>query len=304
MSLLHTVFSILLFLSFLFPQFETDSPEEIVEQYLDLTLKRYDFKSAYSLLASADKSIKTQEDFIQENIIKASDKIPKQMANASEKINEAIRENTSWKIIGTSYYDKRSVVKIMLSTPDIEKVVYEFFFEELVVPILSGDLSQKRESLTIDNIQNKFLEKIKSVGLIEEEKEYTVLKEVDGWRLFIDFKKTDMVNTLLVEAQEDMKAKELDNAIVKFEQVLEIDRGNTQARKMIEHLIELEKFQDIANEIQKHIQSGEMELAREKLNQLAEMDFKNPMIEAMVETVVETVKNTFLMMQKIIDSNK
>lgn len=303
MSLLHTVFSILLFLSFLFPQFETDSPEEIVEQYLDLTLKRYDFKSAYSLLARADKSIKTQEDFIQENIIKVSDKIPKQMANAAEKINQVVRENTSWKILGTTNYDKRLVVKIMLSTLDLEKAVYEFF-QELLLPTLSGDLTKGKEHITIENMQSKFLDILNSVGLIVEEKEYTVLNEVDGWKLFIDFKKTDRVNTLLVEAQEDMKAKELENAIVKYEKVLEIDRGNTQARKMIEYLSELQKFQAIVDEIQKHIQSGEIELAKEKLNQLSETDFKNPMVEAMLKTGVEALKNTLLTMQKIIDSNK
>lgn len=303
MSLLHTVFSILLFLSFLFPQFETDSPEEIVEQYLDLTLKRYDFKSAYSLLARADKSIKTQEDFIQENIIKVSDKIPKQMANAAEKINQVVRENTSWKILGTTNYDKRLVVKIMLSTLDLEKAVYEIF-QELLLPTLSGDLTKGKEHLTIENTQSKFLDILNSVGLIVEEKEYTVLNEVDGWKLFIDFKKTDRVNTLLVEAQEDMKAKELENAIVKYEKVLEIDRGNTQARKMIEYLSELQKFQAIVDEIQKHIQSGEIELAKEKLNQLSETDFKNPMVEAILKTGVEALKNTLLTMQKIIDSNK
>lgn len=303
MSLLHTVFSILLFLSFLFPQFETDSPEEIVEQYLDLTLKRYDFKSAYSLLARADKSIKTQEDFIQENIIKVSDKIPKQMANAAEKINQVVRENTSWKILGTTNYDKRLVVKIMLSTLDLEKAVYEIF-QELLLPTLSGDLTKGKEHLTIENTQSKFLDILNSVGLIVEEKEYTVLNEVDGWKLFIDFKKTDRVNTLLVEAQEDMKARELENAIVKYEKVLEIDRGNTQARKMIEYLSELQKFQAIVDEIQKHIQSGEIELANEKLNQLSETDFKNPMVEAMLKTGVEALKNTLLTMQKIIDSNK
>lgn len=303
MSLLHTVFSILLFLSFLFPQFETDSPEEIVEQYLDLTLKRYDFKSAYSLLARADKSIKTQEDFIQENIIKVSDKIPKQMANAAEKINQVVRENTSWKILGTTNYDKRLVVKIMLSTLDLEKAVYEIF-QELLLPTLSGDLTKGKEHLTIENTQSKFLDILNSVGLIVEEKEYTVLNEVDGWKLFIDFKKTDRVNTLLVEAQVDMKAKEFENAIVKYEKVLEIDRGNTQARKMIEYLSELQKFQAIVDEIQKHIQSGEIELAKEKLNQLSETDFKNPMVEAMLKTGVEALKNTLLTMQKIIDSNK
>lgn len=303
MSLLHTVFSILLFLSFLFPQFETDSPEEIVEQYLDLTLKRSDFKSAYSLLARADKSIKTQEDFIQENIIKVSDKIPKQMANAAEKINQVVRENTSWKILGTTNYDKRLVVKIMLSTLDLEKAVYEIF-QELLLPTLSGDLTKGKEHLTIENTQSKFLDILNSVGLIVEEKEYTVLNEVDGWKLFIDFKKTDRVNTLLVEAQEDMKVKELENAIVKYEKVLEIDRGNTQARKMIEYLSELQKFQAIVDEIQKHIQSGEIELAKEKLNQLSETDFKNPMVEAMLKTGVEALKNTLLTMQKIIDSNK
>lgn len=303
MSLLHTVFSILLFLSFLFPQFETDSPEEIVEQYLDLTLKRYDFKSAYSLLARADKSIKTQEDFIQENIIKVSDKIPKQMANAAEKINQVVRENTSWKILGTTNYDKRLVVKIMLSTLDLEKAVYEIF-QELLLPTLSGDLTKGKEHLTIENTQSKFLDILNSVGLIVEEKEYTVLNEVDGWKLFIDFKKTDRVNTLLVEAQEDMKARELENAIVKYEKVLEIDRGNTQARKMIEYLSELQKFQAIVDEIQKHIQSGEIELAKEKLNQLSETDFKNPMVEAILKTGVEALKNTLLTMQKIIDSNK
>lgn len=303
MSLLHTVFSILLFLSFLFPQFETDSPEEIVEQYLDLTLKRSDFKSAYSLLARADKSIKTQEDFIQENIIKVSDKIPKQMANAAEKINQVVRENTSWKILGTTNYDKRLVVKIMLSTLDLEKAVYEIF-QELLLPTLSGDLTKGKEHLTIENTQSKFLDILNSVGLIVEEKEYTVLNEVDGWKLFIDFKKTDRVNTLLVEAQEDMKARELENAIVKYEKVLEIDRGNTQARKMIEYLSELQKFQAIVDEIQKHIQSGEIELAIEKLNQLSETDFKNPMVEAMLKTGVEALKNTLLTMQKIIDSNK
>lgn len=303
MSLLHTVFSILLFLSFLFPQFETDSPEEIVEQYLDLTLKRSDFKSAYSLLARADKSIKTQEDFIQENIIKVSDKIPKQMANAAEKINQVVRENTSWKILGTTNYDKRLVVKIMLSTLDLEKAVYEIF-QELLLPTLSGDLTKGKEHLTIENTQSKFLDILNSVGLIVEEKEYTVLNEVDGWKLFIDFKKTDRVNTLLVEAQEDMKARELENAIVKYEKVLEIDRGNTQARKMIEYLSELQKFQAIVDEIQKHIQSGEIELAKEKLNQLSETDFKNPMVEAILKTGVEALKNTLLTMQKIIDSNK
>lgn len=292
-----------MFLSFLFPQFETDSPEEIVEQYLDLTLKRYDFKSAYSLLARADKSIKTQEDFIQENIIKVSDKIPKQMANAAEKINQVVRENTSWKILGTTNYDKRLVVKIMLSTLDLEKAVYEIF-QELLLPTLSGDLTKGKEHLTIENTQSKFLDILNSVGLIVEEKEYTVLDEVDGWKLFIDFKKTDRVNTLLVEAQEDMKARELENAIVKYEKVLEIDRGNTQARKMIEYLSELQKFQAIVDEIQKHIQSGEIELAKEKLNQLSETDFKNPMVEAILKTGVEALKNTLLTMQKIIDSNK
>lgn len=292
-----------MFLSFLFPQFETDSPEEIVEQYLDLTLKRSDFKSAYSLLARADKSIKTQEDFIQENIIKVSDKIPKQMANAAEKINQVVRENTSWKILGTTNYDKRLVVKIMLSTLDLEKAVYEIF-QELLLPTLSGDLTKGKEHLTIENTQSKFLDILNSVGLIVEEKEYTVLNEVDGWKLFIDFKKTDRVNTLLVEAQEDMKARELENAIVKYEKVLEIDRGNTQARKMIEYLSELQKFQAIVDEIQKHIQSGEIELAKEKLNQLSETDFKNPMVEAILKTGVEALKNTLLTMQKIIDSNK
>lgn len=304
MRLLHIVFSILLFFSFLFPQNETDSPKYIVEQYLDLTLKKHDFKNAYFLLSNADKNIKTSKDFQQENTNKYSNKIPKQMENISEKIDEAIRENTNWQILGTSYTDSSSIVKVMLSTTDYEKIVLDLFQELLPNPGLLGDSKFDDEPPSLDDFQNQFLEKINSVGFIEEEKEYILIKEMDGWRLFIDFKKLDKVKILLDEAIEEMKILDYENAISKFHQVLEIDSHNSLAKKTIDYLVEVQKFQEFVNEISEYIKRGELELAMEKLNQLSEMQFTNQMVRTTVKSILPSLKNSIIMMKKNLDHKK
>ena len=72
--------------------------------------------------------------------------------------------------------------------------------------------------------------KDKEVPMTTTNQSFELVKESDGWKVFLDLERQEKVSTLLGEAKQLREEKKLKGALKKYEEVLELDSKEVTAQ--------------------------------------------------------------------------
>lgn len=152
----------------------SDSPEKVVENYLDYTFLESEPEKAYSLLSKEDKFYKTKDAFI--NWINSNDSF-------SEQIKEKYKAQFDYEILSTQWKGDTATVRVKLVKPAADKVLKDVVGLAMI-SLFSGDDDTEKKNITkeISSIL-----KNKDLGKVEEEKEFLLVKEKKDYKIFLNF---------------------------------------------------------------------------------------------------------------------
>ncbi|MFN6946171.1 MAG: hypothetical protein ACK4ND_14570 [Cytophagaceae bacterium] len=203
------------------------SPERVVEKYLEYTFLDNKGKKAYKLLSAEDKSYKTEKEFLKDfrknNILDG--KVIKKYADKYDYEITHVRSN------GDS-----SFVKVRLTKPNAENIL-----NEMVNYAMFTVLTKKNEYEKNASVVEKFNQLLLSSAAetVTEEKEFIVIKENRKYKLFLDLGLPVKKEKIREQVQE------LKNSATKNEKFINYDAALKTYKKMYS----MEKDEEVRGKI-------------------------------------------------------
>ncbi len=221
-SIIGILLSSLVIFSFLgCDKISSSGPKKILNKYLDASFNgRY--KEAYNYISSNDKSIKTIDEYLNENNKKNSPIVTVLMSSVSYKILKVTKSGDTAK------------ADVEITLPDMAVI-----FRDLMGAAFASAFGNIDEKQIEQALAKKY--KDAKIPTTTQTKTFQLVKEQDGWKVFLDWKtekikkeKHAKIQKLLDEAEKLKKEKKLYDALDKYQQVLKLDSEILEAKKGIE----------------------------------------------------------------------
>ena len=205
-------------------QLTQPSPEQVLEEYL-LALKALDYAAAYQKLSSVDQTFQNLEEFQKEK----SDDSP---------IAQLLVGKVSYEIEPITPIGDSATANVKTTMPDMRSM-----FTDLMSAAFTSALSDSQD--TNAKMAEVFQEKYGNgdVPMTTTTVQHNLVKEQDGWRVFVDLKgkaeaveRKQRISELLASAEELQQQKEFQGAVEAYSDVLEADGDNEEALAGIEQV--------------------------------------------------------------------
>jgi len=192
-------------------------PEEALAGYLD-AVNQGSAVSAYKFVSSNDRQFKGIKQYI---------------ADLSSERNNLVRAfgaRTTYKIKGVEKKGGQAGVTVEITAPDYAAIVAEVF---------SGDpegISGESESRIRQQVEQAY--KGGQIPMTDNEWVYQLVKEPEGWKVYLGWESEAKVRDLLLAAGKLAQDRKLYEAKAKYQEVLQQDPGNAEAQSRMAELDE------------------------------------------------------------------
>lgn len=258
---------------------KTPSPETILSQYLDASLHGL-HEEAYKYVSSRDKAFKSKDEYLTES---KNDLMPV----------EAFSSKISYVIESISTSEDKATAIVSITMPD---------FGGIFLDVMGAALQSVFSGENDDKFAKKLAEKYKDkeVPLTTKKETFTLIKEVDGWKVFLDWETQKLkaerekkIKGLLAEAKNLKKQKKLHGALEKYNEILELDSEVIDAKRGIKEtetaIKDFEEKQKAFKEKQEYIKN--VTLKNFKVSEGQRYSFSDPE-QAIFGTIVNKGNRT------------
>lgn len=195
--------------------------QDIVKTFYE-SLQQGEFKNAYSLLSSEDKSLITLEEFTGRT-------------KAQKLLKKKYWENSKISIERESSVENTIVVEMEITSPNLGEILGEEISGSLI-----SILHDQGKTEIFDEEQNASLMLNRLEGgkfnYVTYKEVVYLLKEENRQKVFLNYKRNHEISQLLQEALEYGKSSKNALAIEKLEEVLAIDPDNVIAKQYMDIL--------------------------------------------------------------------
>ncbi len=143
--------------------------EAVVRVFVDASIKR-DFASQYQVVSSADKQVKTLDQYVAE-------KAPRERTLA-----DSFYQQISYSIEDVKVGDDQALVRVAYRFPDVERMIKERFGLSVLGKITDEKFDSMRQQLEAA-YQNKV------PPMKHSTRDYQLRKESSGWRIYLGWDK-------------------------------------------------------------------------------------------------------------------
>lgn len=231
----------------------TESPKKVVSKFLEAKLN-WDYKEAYNYISSEDKQVRNLEEYKSE--------IGFYELSEDTIFIKTFKDVISFKIKKEDITKDKAVFEVEIQSPDFSSMTSEFLGEAFI----SAFSGKSEEEITKDfaqKIREKY--KDKEMPMTTTTTYYNLMKEKDGWKVFLNWKISEKVEELMEQAKAFEKEKDYQKALEKYIEITKIDSKsveavNAEARKLEleEKIKDYEKEQEyIKNIIIRNVHIGE-----------------------------------------------
>jgi hypothetical protein len=187
------------------------SPKDILAKYLDASLHGR-MAEAYEYISQKDKAVVTVDEYIE-----------KQIMDENNVFAESLATKISYKINEITVNSNKADAKVSVSMPDFS-VMFSDVMSAAFMLSFGGSKGEDISKMMAEKYKDK------EIPMTTMSKSYALIKESDGWRVFLDLERQERVATLLGEAGQLRKDKKLKGALKKYEEVLELDSKEVTAK--------------------------------------------------------------------------
>jgi hypothetical protein len=196
------------------------SAKDVLTSYLDASLKSRT-EEAYGYVSTEDKSVKSLSEYKSENNKKDSP------------LAAVIVSNVSFKVLNVTETGNTASANVQITLPDMGVML-----KDLMGAAFSSAFAGKDKGEMEKEIAKKY--ETGQVPTTTKNEEFNLVKEKDGWRVFLDWKtkkaekeKEEKIASLLSDAKQLRESKKLSGAIQKYEEVLAINGEMVEAKNAI-----------------------------------------------------------------------
>ena len=221
---LTVIFSIITYGCNKIEDFAEPSPKEALNGYLSALLKDR-HKKVYSFVSSEDKKVKTLGVYVSEK------------SENTNSLTSIIANKSSFSIVAVDKTGDKATAEVKLTYPDMGIVLKDFFRAGLAAAFGGGG----DENVVVEQIAKNY--EGKELPTTTETRDFNLVKEKDGWKVFLDWKaekerllaikkkaeKGKKVKALLKDANQLRMSKKLSAATAKYHEVLELDGDTVEA---------------------------------------------------------------------------
>lgn len=201
-------------------ELQQPSASEVLNNYLDASLKSRG-EEAYGFVSTEDKAVKSLSEYKEE-----TDKTDNPFA-------AIIANNVSYKVLKVTQSGSTAKADVEITLPDMSAML-----KDLMGAAFSSAFGGKDK----DEIEKSIAKKYETgdVPTTTKNEEFHLLKEKDGWKVFLDWKakkaakeKVEKISSLLSDAKQLRESKKLSGAIQKYEEVLDLNGEMVEAKEAI-----------------------------------------------------------------------
>jgi hypothetical protein len=201
-------------------------PKATLTAYLDATI-RGEWEVAYGYLSSEDQAVRSLAAY---------------RAKPGNELARAIESKTTYSVTSIEQNGDTAHAQVDVTVPDLSGA-----FADTMSGAFAAAFSGEKQ----EDIESRVAKKLSDGELptTTKREEFTLLRQPEGWRIFLDWETTDRIATLLAEATQLKEEKRLNAALEKYDQVLELKGELVEARearaeteKEIEELTEKQDY--------------------------------------------------------------
>jgi len=190
-------------------------PKEALTQYLDASIKG-DHIRAYKLISSTDKSFKDVKTYLAESSAERNNLI------------RALSDKVSFEIKSVKKQGEQAEVRVEIIGPDYAAIINDLFGGE------EGQANNNSEASIKNLVQSAYQNK--KIPMTNIEWIYTLVKEEDGWKVFMGWEDKTRQRELIQQASQLEKEQKLYEAKDKYQEVLQLDPENREIQARIQEL--------------------------------------------------------------------
>ena len=196
------------------------NPKEVISKYLDNYYHgKYD--KAYELLSSKDKAIKSQQDYTgSEN----------EFGGAMRK---ALADKITFNVKDVKIAGDKAVATVDVTAPDFSGAMGEIFGMAMKSAFGGGKPDEKEmEKLITEKMKDK------NLPTTTNTQHYDLIKDKDGWRVYMGWENEKKIKELKSAAEKLDKQKKFAEAKAKYSEIQALSSRDTEAPKKIKELDE------------------------------------------------------------------
>lgn len=201
-------------------ELQQPSASEVLNNYIDASLKSRG-EEAYGFVSTEDKAVKSLSEYKEE-----TDKTDNPFA-------AIIANNVSYKVLKVTQSGSTAKADVEITLPDMSAML-----KDLMGAAFSSAFGGKDKAEIEKSIAKKY--ETGDVPTTTKNEEFHLLKEKDGWKVFLDWKakkaakeKVEKISSLLSDAKQLRESKKLSGAIQKYEEVLDLNGEMVEAKEAI-----------------------------------------------------------------------
>lgn len=186
-------------------------PKDILTKYLT-NYQKGNYSESYALLSSKDRAFKNQKDFEAEL--------------RGNPFTNLFIGKISFNVRATRINGNVAEVAVEITQPDPSKAISDLFGIAFL-SVLGKKDSKEIEKMIIEKLKDKPL------PMVTETQSYNLVKEKEGWRVFLNWEGQKRAGDLVEQAANMEKNKKFNEARAKYQEAISWDKNNNTAREKI-----------------------------------------------------------------------
>ena len=191
-------------------------PKQALSAYLDATIKGNHIE-AYRLVSSADKPFQDANGYLAQSSAERNNLI------------RALSDRVSYQIKSVGKQGDQAEVKVEISAPDYAAIINDLFEGD------PGKINLASGAGINKMVEGKYGKKI---PLTKMDWDYTLVKEQDGWKVFLGWESGSKIRDLVQKAKQMEKEGKLYQARDQYQEVLQLDPENSAASAGSQNLVQ------------------------------------------------------------------
>ena len=194
-------------------------PQTVISQYLN-NYYHGNYEKAYALLSSKDKAVRSLQDY-------SGDKTE---FNA---VRKAMSNKITFKVKDVKVTGDKALATVDVTMPDLTAVMGDLMATVFSQAFKGRELDEKA-------MEKKIAEKMndKNLPTTTRTEQFDLLKEKDGWRVYMGWENEKKIEQLKAEAEKLDKQNKFTEAKTKYSEILALSSKNDEATKKIKELDE------------------------------------------------------------------
>lgn len=194
-------------------------PQKVISKYLE-EYYHGNYEKAYALLSSKDKTVRSLQEF----------------SGGEEEFNairKAMSKKTTFKVKDVKITGDNAVATVDITTPDLTSAMGDLMATAFSQALGGGKPDEKA-------MEKKIAEKMndKNLPTTTTTEQFDLLKEKDGWRVYMGWENENKIEQLKTEAEQLVKQKKFIEARAKYSEILSLSSRNNEAPKKIKEIDE------------------------------------------------------------------